>query len=141
MTSEETVAETRADRFERGIKTLDSLSGDGAGQKFVDSLADISPEFGHQIVAWAFGDILHRPGLALRDRELVTLGILTALGDCEPELEAHLKNALNVGLTPQEIVETLMHSAVYCGIPRAINATFVAKKVFAERQLLPVRTI
>jgi 4-carboxymuconolactone decarboxylase len=141
MTSEETVAETRADRFERGMKTLDSLSGDGAGQKFVDSLTDISPELGHQVVAWAFGDIIHRPVLPPRDRELVTLGILTALGGCEPELEAHVKNALNVGLTPQEIVETLMHSAVYCGIPRAINATFVAKKVFAERQLLPVRTI
>ncbi|HUC13915.1 MAG TPA: carboxymuconolactone decarboxylase family protein [Acidimicrobiales bacterium] len=141
MTSEETVAETRADRFKRGIKTLDSISGDGAGQSFIDSLADISPELGHQVVAWAFGDIIHRPALAPRDRELVTLGVLTALGGCEPELEAHVNNALNVGLTPQDIVETLLHSAIYCGIPRAINATFVARKVFAERQLLPVRTI
>ena len=141
MTSEETTSETRAHRFERGMKTLTSISGDAAGQNFIDSLADISPELGHQAVAWAFGDIIHRPGLAPRDRELVTLGILTALGGCEPELEAHVKNALNVGLTPQEIVETLLHSAIYCGIPRAINATFLAKKVFAERQLLPVTTI
>ena len=49
--------------------------------------------------------------------------------------------SLNVGLSPQEIVESLLHSAVYCGMPKAINATFVAKKVFMERQLLPVRTI
>ncbi|WP_258027529.1 carboxymuconolactone decarboxylase family protein [Microbacterium sp. BH-3-3-3] len=46
--------------------------------------------------------------------------------------------SLNVGLTPQQIVEAMLHAAVYCGFPRALNATFTAKKVFAERGLLPV---
>ncbi|SCE34010.1 4-carboxymuconolactone decarboxylase [Streptomyces sp. DvalAA-43] len=50
----------------------------------------------------------------------------------------HINTSLNVGLTPEEIVETVLHSAVYCGMPKALNATFVAKKVFAERGLLPV---
>jgi 4-carboxymuconolactone decarboxylase len=50
----------------------------------------------------------------------------------------HVNAALNVGLTPAEITEALLHSAVYCGMPRALNATFAAKKVFAERNLLPV---
>jgi len=135
------MAETRRDRFERGMQKLASISGNDAGQNFINSLADISPELGHQAVAWAFGDIYHRPGLTPRDRELVTLGMLTALGGCEPELEAHVMASLNVGLSPREIVESLLHSAVYCGMPKAINATFVAKKVFMERQLLPVRTI
>jgi 4-carboxymuconolactone decarboxylase len=66
--------------------------------------------------------------------------MLTALGGCEPQLEVHINAALNVGLSPAEIVEALLHSAVYCGMPRALNATFVAKKVFAERDLLPVTT-
>jgi 4-carboxymuconolactone decarboxylase len=66
--------------------------------------------------------------------------MLTALGGCEPQLEVHVNAALNVGLSPAEIVEALLHSAVYCGMPRALNATFVAKKVFAERDLLPVTT-
>jgi 4-carboxymuconolactone decarboxylase len=140
MTSEPIMAETTQDRSQRGMETLRSINGDDAGQDFIDSLADISPELSHQVVAWAFGDIYSRPGLAPRDRQLVTLGMLTALGGCEPQLEAHVKASLNVGLTPDEIVETLLHSAVYCGIPKALNATYVAKKVFTERQLLPVRT-
>jgi 4-carboxymuconolactone decarboxylase len=122
----------RQEKHRRGLKVLREIDGE-AGQRVVDSLADISPELGHQVVAWAFGEIYARPGLAPRDRQLVTLGMLTALGGCEPQLEVHLNAALNVGLTPEEIVEALLHSAVYCGMPKALNATFVAKKVFAER--------
>jgi len=131
-------AETRRDRFERGMEVLTRIDGEG-GQKVIASLADVSPELGHQVVAWAFGDIYDRPGLAARDRQLVTLGMLTALGGCEPQLDVHINAALNVGLTPQEIVEALLHSAVYCGMPKALNATFVAKKVFGERGVLPVK--
>lgn len=82
------------------------------------------------------GEMYSRPGLEPRDRQLVTLGMLTALGGCEPQLDVHIKASLNVGLTPQEIIEALLHSAVYCGFPRALNATFTAKKVFAERGLM-----
>ncbi|WP_327350615.1 carboxymuconolactone decarboxylase family protein [Streptomyces sp. NBC_01304] len=137
MTEKAATAETRQDRFERGMQVLTEVDGEG-GQRVIDSLADISPELGHQVVAWAFGDIYSRPGLAPRDRQLVTLGMLTALGGCEPQLEVHINAALNVGLTPHEITEALLHSAVYCGMPKALNATFTAKKVFAERGLLPV---
>lgn len=66
-----------------------------------------------------------------------TIALLTAPGGCEPQLDVHIDAALNVGLTPDEIVEALLHSAVYCGMPKALNATFVAKKVFTERGLLP----
>lgn len=128
---------TREERFAHGLEVLRAVDGE-AGQRVVDSLADISPELGHQTVAWAFGEIYARPGLAPRDRQLVTLGMLTALGGCEAQLDVHVNAALNVGLTPEEITEALLHSAVYCGIPKALNATFAAKKVFAERGLLPV---
>ncbi len=64
--------------------------------------------------------------------------MLTALGGCEPQLEVHINAALNVGLSATEITEALLHAAVYCGMPRALNATFVARKVFDERGLLPV---
>ncbi|WP_030338512.1 carboxymuconolactone decarboxylase family protein [Streptomyces sp. NRRL S-1022] len=131
--------ETRQDRFDRGMEILTRVDGE-AGQRVVDALADISPELSHQVVAWAFGEIYDRPGLSPRDRQLVTLGMLTALGGCEPQLEVHINAALNVGLTPEEIVEALLHAAVYCGMPKALNATFVAKKVLGERDLLPVKT-
>lgn len=128
---------TRQQRFERGKKVLDAIDGT-AGVNVIDALGEVSPELGHQVVAWAFGEIYSRPGLEPRDRQLVTLGMLTALGGCEPQLEVHINAALNVGLTPPQIIEALLHSTVYCGFPRALNATFTAKKVFAERGLLPV---
>ena len=126
---------SREAAFERGMQTLTAIDG-AAGQNVIDSLKDISPELGHQVVAWGFGEIYERPGLAPRDRQLVTLGMLTALGGCEPQLDVHINAGLNVGLTPEEIVEALLHSSVYCGMPKALNATFVAKKVFGERGLL-----
>lgn len=127
----------RQQRFERGKEVLDSVDGD-AGARVIDSLTEIAPELGYQVVAWGFGEIYSRPELEPRDRQLVTLGMLTALGGCEPQLDVHVNASLNVGLTPQQIVEALLHSAVYCGFPRALNATFTAKKVFAERGLLPL---
>lgn len=127
----------RHQRFAQGKQVLDAIDGT-AGANVIDALGDISPELGHQVVAWGFGEIYSRPGLEPRDRQLVTLGMLTALGGCEPQLDVHINAALNVGLTPQQIIEALLHAAVYCGFPRALNATFTAKKVFAERGLLPV---
>ncbi|CAH0146065.1 carboxymuconolactone decarboxylase family protein [Microbacterium sp. Bi128] len=127
----------RQQRFARGKEVLDAVDG-AAGANVIDALAEVAPELGHQVVAWGFGEIYSRSGLEPRDRQLVTLGMLTALGGCEPQLDVHINAALNVGLTPEQIVEALLHSAVYCGFPRALNATFVAKKVFAERGLLPV---
>jgi 4-carboxymuconolactone decarboxylase len=120
-------------RFAHGYQVLDTVDGN-AGSQVIENLKDISPDLAHHIVAWGFGDIYARPGLAPRDRQLVTLGMLTALGGCEPQLKVHINAALNVGLTRQEIVEALLHSAVYCGFPKALNATFVAKEVFAERE-------
>ena len=126
----------RQARFERGMAVLAKVDGD-AGRRIIDSLADISPELGHQVAAWGFGEMYARDQLAPRDRQLVTLGILTALGGCEPELNVHINASLNVGLTPTEIVEALLHSAGYCGFPKAINATLVAKQVFARRGVSP----
>ncbi|HAM43665.1 MAG TPA: 4-carboxymuconolactone decarboxylase [Propionibacteriaceae bacterium] len=130
-------SDSRSRQFEQGLHMLKKIDG-AVGTDVIDALSEISPELGHQIVAWGFGEIYSRPALQPRDRQLVTLGMLTALGGCEPQLEVHVNAALNVGLTPQQIVEALLHSAVYCGFPRALNATFTAKKVFGERGLLPV---
>lgn len=66
-------------------------------------MVDIAPELAHQIA---------RPGLAARDRQLVTLGMLIALGGCEAQLTVHVGAALNVGPTPEQVVEALAHCAV-----------------------------
>jgi 4-carboxymuconolactone decarboxylase len=125
-------------RYDHGAQILAAVDGEG-GQRVVEALADIAPALAHHVVAYGFGDVYARAGLRPPQRQLVTLGILTALGGCEPQLEVHVNASLNVGLTPVEIVEALIHAAVYCGFPKALNAMFVAKRVFAERDLLPVR--
>ncbi len=124
-------------RYELGAKLLARIDGDG-GQKVVESLADVAPALAHHVVAYGFGDVYSRPGLTPPQRQLVTLGMLTALGGCEPQLDVHVNASLNVGLTPTQIVEAITHAAVYCGFPKALNAIFVAKRVFDERGLLPV---
>ena len=124
------------DRRNHGLDVLARIDGH-AGTAVIDSLAGVSPALGHHVAAFAFGDIYDRPGLDARSRQLVTLGILTALGGCEPQLKVHVGAALNVGLTPDEIVEAMLHSAVYAGFPRALNATFAAKEVFESRGVRP----
>jgi 4-carboxymuconolactone decarboxylase len=78
-----------------------------------------------------FGDIWTRPGLALRDRSLITCAVLTALGK-EKQLTVHLKGALNIGISREEILEMMVHLAHYSGWPTAVNGTRVAEEVFKE---------
>jgi 4-carboxymuconolactone decarboxylase len=124
-------------RYQRGLEVLNAVDG-GSAPGVMQSLGDIAPALAHHIVAFGFGDLYSRPALEPKQRQLITLGILAALGGCEPELDVHVRTSLNVGLAPAEIVETFIHTAGYAGFPRAINAIAVAKKVFAERDLLPV---
>ena len=97
--------------------------------------ARIAPDFARWIVESAYGDVLGRPQLALRDREIATLAALATLGNAPGQLKAHVEGALNVGLTREEIVEVLMQMAIYAGVPAAINALQIAGEVFAERGL------
>ncbi len=126
------------DRFERGLKKLEEVDG-AAGQAVLRSLRDIAPDLGRYVVEFAFGDVYSRPGLDLRQRQLVTVASLATQGGCEPQLAVHIGAALNVGLTQNEIVEALVHLSPYTGFPRVLNAVQVAKKVFADRDGTPVR--
>lgn len=119
-------------RFERGKRALAEIDGQG-GQKVVDSLADIAPDFARYIIEFPFGDIYSRPGLDLRSREIATIAALTALGNAAPQLKVHIQAGINVGLSRDEIVETIMQMAVYAGFPAALNGLFAAKEVFAHR--------
>lgn len=130
-------ADVEQARYERGAEVLAAVDGAG-GQRVLDALADVAPALAHHVVAYGFGDVYARPGITAPQRQLVTLGMLTALGGCESQLEVHINASLNVGLSPTEIVEAITHAAVYCGFPKALNAIFVAKRVFADRDLLPV---
>lgn len=123
------------ERYESGLKKLQEIDG-LAGQRVIDSLQTIAPGLARYIIEFPFGDIYQRPGLELKTRELITVAALTALGNCKPQLDVHINGALNVGCTPQEIIETIIQMAVYAGFPASLNGMFTAKEVFAARNII-----
>lgn len=135
--SNEVAMPADAERFARGIETLEALGASGvidlAGQ-----LEDVAPQLADFMVSFAFGDVYARPQLAPAQRQLVNLGALAALGGTEPQLALHIDLALSAGLTPAVIVEALSQVAVYAGFPRALNAVTVARRVFEERGVTAV---
>jgi 4-carboxymuconolactone decarboxylase len=92
---------------------------------------DVTADFQELITRYAWGGIWTRPGLDRRMRSAVTLTALVAHGHWA-ELELHLRAALRNGLSKEEIVEILLQTAIYCGVPAANSAFRVAKKVLAE---------
>lgn len=118
-------------RLARGKRMLSAIDGSG-GEQVIDSLADIAPDFAQYVLEFPFGDIYARPGLDLRSREIATIAALTAIGHAQPQLKVHIAAGLNVGLTREEIVETIMQMAVYAGFPAALNGLFAAREVFAR---------
>lgn len=120
------------DRYQRGWEKLREVDGE-AGERVVESLQDIAPDFARYLIEFPFGDIYSRPGLDLKSREIAVVAALTALGNAAPQLKVHIHGALNVGCSRQEVVEIIMQMAVYAGFPAALNGLFAAKEVFQER--------
>jgi 4-carboxymuconolactone decarboxylase len=90
--------------------------------------AQLAPDFFDHVLQSAFGDLWSRPGLPVRDRSLITVAVLAALGQSD-ELRAHLAGATNVGLRREELVEALMHVSIYAGVPATNSALRVAAEV------------
>lgn len=118
-------------RYERGLEKLREIDGE-AGERVLQSLEDIAPDFARYLIEFPFGDVYSRPGLDLKSREIAVVAALTALGNAAPQLKVHIQGALNVGVTRTEIVETIMQMAVYAGFPAALNGLSAAKDVFAQ---------
>ncbi|QLI82765.1 carboxymuconolactone decarboxylase family protein [Chitinibacter fontanus] len=116
-------------RYQRGSQRLSHIDAE-AGEQVIRSLAHIAPDLATYILEFAFGDVFCRPGLSLKQRELATIAALTAMGTAEPQLKVHIAAGLNVGLSQQEIVETMIQMAVYAGFPAALNGVFAAQQVF-----------
>lgn len=101
------------------------------------ALDDIAPDMVEMVVAFGYGDIHARPGLAAQDRQVATIAALAALGNAEPQLYFHIDGGLTAGLSPQEIVETLYVTTVFAGFPAGLNALAVARRVFEARGVRP----
>lgn len=120
------------DRFERGAQQMKMMGANNVDSLLVN-LNGIAPDLVRYTIEFPYGDVLSKPGLDLKLRQVATVAALTALGNAAPELNAHINMALNVGCSREEIVQIITQMAVYAGFPAALNGMAVAKEVFLER--------
>jgi 4-carboxymuconolactone decarboxylase len=120
------------DRFNSGMKIRRLVLGDEHVDRAVASTTAFNADFQDLITRYAWGEIWSRPGLPRPTRSLITIALLVALQHTD-ELQMHMRAALNNGVTQDEIKETLLHCAIYCGVPAANHAFRLAQEVFAEK--------
>lgn len=121
------------DRHQVGLAKLKEIAGERQSKPLSD-WKEVAPDMETYIVDFIAGDILSRPGLDPKFRQLVTISALGALNSAPHELKMHLHGALNLGWTREEVSEALLQLAVFAGFPASLNALSVAKEVFAERE-------
>jgi 3-oxoadipate enol-lactonase/4-carboxymuconolactone decarboxylase len=120
-----------SDSYERGMEVRRAVLGDEHVDRAIARTTDFTADFQDLITRYAWGEIWTRPGLDRRTRSCITLTALVA-GGREHELAMHIRAALRNGLTPEEIKEVLLQTAVYCGVPAANSAFAIAQDVLAE---------
>lgn len=127
--------ETSAERFARGIEVLRRIGGEGCDIP-VNRLAQVAPDLARFTIEFAYGDILSRPGLDLRLRQIATVAALMAHGSVQPQLKYHMTGFLNAGGEPAELVEMLFLAIAILGFPVSINAVGIVREIFRERRLV-----
>jgi 4-carboxymuconolactone decarboxylase len=116
------------EQYHRGLQTRREVMGDDFVDRALAGATSFTQPIQDHISRAAWGDVWQRPGLDRKTRSLITVAMLTALGK-QHELKGHVRGALNNGATPAEIQEVLLHAAVYCGIPTAVEAFRTAAEV------------
>lgn len=119
------------DSFDDGLKMRMKVLGEAHVKRSLHEVDDFNRDLQQIVTGFAWGQIWTRPGLSLRDRSILNLGMLTALNRPH-EFKVHVRGALNNGLTREEIRELLLQTSVYCGFPAAIEAFRLAREVFKE---------
>ncbi|WP_327223837.1 4-carboxymuconolactone decarboxylase [Streptomyces platensis] len=123
--------QVRGATYEAGIKVRREVLGDAHVDRVEAATDDFTGDFHDFITRYAWGETWTRPGLDRRTRSIITLTALVARGHHD-ELVLHVRAALRNGLTPTEIKEVLLHTAIYCGVPAANSAFAVAQRVIRE---------
>jgi 3-oxoadipate enol-lactonase/4-carboxymuconolactone decarboxylase len=118
-------------RSRRGLAVRRAVLGEAYVERTLRGRSSFNREFQDLLTRYAWGEIWTRPGLPRRTRSLITLAAMVAL-DRGEELGLHLRAALRNGVSREEIKEVLLQMAVYCGLPAANSAFFLAAEVFAE---------
>lgn len=121
----------KSERFERGSKKINELM-ENADQGVLKGLGKVAPDLADYVIEFVFGDLYSRSGFDLKTKQILTVTILATLGNAKPQLAYHIKCALNIGVTRQEITDIMTHLAGYAGFPAALNGVATAKEVFSE---------
>lgn len=114
--------------FQQGLATRTAVMGQAFVDKAFAAASDFTLPMQHHITRAAWGDTWQRGVLDLKTRSLITVAFLTALGK-QHELKGHVRGALNNGASEAEIQEVLLHAAIYCGVPTAVEAFRSAAEV------------
>lgn len=118
-------------RYEEGLKVRKAVLGAEHVERSLRSADDFTRPMQELVTEYCWGEIWTRPGLDRRTRSFLNLAMLTALNRPH-EIKLHVRGALNNGITRAEMMEVFLQSAIYCGVPAALDAMRVAKEVFAE---------
>ncbi|MFO1318817.1 MAG: 4-carboxymuconolactone decarboxylase [Burkholderiales bacterium] len=117
--------------FDKGLQTRREVLGEDYVDNALRNADEFSMPLQEIVTQYAWGDIWNRPGLDRKTRSMLNLAMLTALGKPH-ELKLHVRGAVRNGLTKTQISEVLLQTAVYCGMPAAIESFRVAKETFKE---------
>ena len=121
------------DLYKRGMNIRRKVLGDTHVDKAEANKTDFDSDFQEYITKNAWGSVWSRPGLTMRERSLITIALMTALGH-EEELALHLRATRNTGATENDIKEVLLHTAVYAGVPAVNAAMRIAKEIVKENK-------
>lgn len=113
--------EGRAAAHETGMKNRRAVLGDAHVDAAIEKMTPVTEKFQDFITRTAWGDIWERDGLDHVQRRLLTIAILTAVGN-DGELDMHIRSAVRAGVDPDTIGEVLLHTAIYAGVPNSNHA-------------------
>ena len=119
-------------QYDEGLAVRREVLGTEYVDRAIADADELTQPLQELITEYCWGAVWTRPGLPRKTRSLINLAMLTALNRPH-EIRLHLRGALRNGCTKEEIMEVLLQSAIYCGVPAAIDSVRVAREVFKER--------
>jgi 4-carboxymuconolactone decarboxylase len=118
--------------YEKGLKVRREVLGAEYVDKSIATADDFNRPLQELVTEYCWGAVWDRPGLDRKTRSMLNLAMLTALNRPH-ELKLHVNGALNNGLSKAQIMEVLLQTAIYCGVPAAVDAFRQAREAFKER--------
>lgn len=119
------------DKYEKGLEIRKNVLGEEYVNKSINSATDFNRDLQKLVTTYCWGEVWGREGLNRKTRSIINLAMITALNRPH-ELKLHVRGALNNGLNTDEIKEVLLQTAIYCGVPAAIDAFRIANEVIEE---------